>query len=60
MSIKALVVFRDGSTRTVEVAVPAPRDIQVQQRIDETAFCWVVNVFRPLGSDNAPIYEEVG
>lgn len=72
MSIKALVVFKDGSTRTVEVGSPAPRSIIVFRR-DAHSFLenllqgfpggkgqnvFNQEVFRALGSDNAPIYEQ--
>lgn len=70
MSIKALVVFKDGSTRTVEVGSPAPRDLQVWTEfklhtgpvgpsLEELSRITVpVTVFRPAGSDVVPIYEQ--
>jgi hypothetical protein len=77
MSVNALVVFRDGTTRVVEVPSPAPRDYRVVRKVsvayrgksifsaafrpvpdDPDEYIQTVTVFRPQGSDYAPIYEE--
>lgn len=56
MSVNALVVFRDGNTRVVEVPSPAPRDLRVNT--SESIIPTWVSVFRPQDADNAPIYEQ--